>query len=46
MNKSLFYGGVSGIVESCFSHPIDFYKIKYQESIFNNKPKSHIIPFN
>ena len=45
MNKSLFYGGISGIVESCFSHPIDFYKIKYQESIFNNKPKPHIIPF-
>ena len=27
MNKSLFYGGISGIVESYFSHPIDFYKL-------------------
>jgi hypothetical protein len=45
MNKSLFFGGVSGVVESCFSHPFDFYKIKYQEMVFNNKSKPHIIRF-
>ena len=45
MDKSLLYGGLSGVVESCFSHPIDFYKVKYQESVFNGQPRKHMIPF-
>ena len=45
MDKSLLYGGLSGVVECCFSHPIDFYKVKYQESVFNDQPKKHMIPF-
>jgi len=47
MDRSLIYGAVSGIVESCFSHPIDFYKVKYQELVFNNRTqtKPNIISF-
>ena len=45
MDKSLLYGCLSGLVESCFSHPIDFYKVKYQELVFNNCPPPNIISF-
>lgn len=38
LDKKYLLGGVSGIVESFFSHPFDFYKVKNQEAILKNKP--------
>jgi len=43
--KTYLYGGLSGIGESCVSHPIDYYKIKYQNATFNNKKINAMFPF-
>lgn len=37
IDKKYILGGISGIFESFFSHPFDFYKLKNQEAIFKNK---------
>jgi hypothetical protein len=37
IDKKYILGGISGILESFFSHPFDFYKVKNQEAILKNK---------
>jgi len=37
IDKKYILGGISGIFESFFSHPFDFYKVKNQEAILKNK---------
>lgn len=45
LDKKYLLGGFSGIIESLFSHPFDFYKIKNQESILKNKPIEPLLKF-
>jgi hypothetical protein len=36
-SKKYIYGGISGIIESCVSHPFDYYKIHTQANIFQSQ---------